>query len=139
MKAVDNDMIAVRGFLVAAVLLVAAVSAGTARAEKFKVAVVQTVVENTLEENSAKIERFIDEAKEHGCQLLVFPENALYWADSSIDSATKADIDAAVERIRNHADRADLCVVFGTSHKPNDSSQWCNKGLAFDSDGKTLI
>jgi len=132
-------MIAVRGFLVAAVLLVVAVSAGTARAQKLKVAVVQTVVENRLVENLAKIERFIDEAKEHGCQLLVFPENALYWADSSIDKATKADIDRAVERIRNHADRANICVVFGTSHKPSDSARWRNKGLVFDSDGKTLV
>ena len=86
MRTVDNDMIAVRGFLVAAVLLVAAVSASTARAQKLKVGVVQTVVENRLKKNLAKIERFIDEAKERGCRLVVFPENALYWADSSIDN-----------------------------------------------------
>ena len=129
MKTVDNDVITVRGFLVAAVLLVVAVSAGTASAQKLKVAVVQTVVENALEKNLAKIERFIDDAKEHGCRLAVFPENALYWADSSIDNATKADIDRAVERIRDHADRVDLCVVFGTSHKPSDSAKWRNKGL----------
>ena len=121
MKTAKDDVIAALRILVAVTLSVAAVSASTARAEKLKVAVVQTVVENRLEENLAKIERFIDEANEHGCRLAVFPENALYWADSSIDNATKADIDKAVERIRKHADRADTCVVFGTSHKPSDS------------------
>jgi len=132
-------VITVRKSLVSAALLVVGVFAITAQAQKLKVAVVQTVVENRLVDNLAKIERFIDKAKEHGCQLTVFPENALYWADSSIDNATKGDIDRAVERIRNHADRADICVVFGTSHKPSDDAEWRNKGFVFDSDGKTLI
>ena len=139
LKTVENDVITARKFLVAVALAVAAVSASTGRAAKLKVGVVQTVIENRLEENRAKIERFIDEAKEHGCRLVVFPENALYWADISTDKATKADIDRAVERIRNHADRADLCVVFGTSHKPSDGAKWRNKGFVFGSDGKTLI
>jgi predicted amidohydrolase len=138
-KTVENDVMTVRKFLVAVALVVAAVSSSTARAQKLKVGVVQTVIENRLEKNRAKIERFIDEAKEHGCRLVVFPENALYWADISTDKATKADIDRAVERIRNHADRADLCVVFGTSHKPSDGAKWRNKGFVFGSDGKTLI
>ena len=139
MKTVENDVIVVDKILVAVALLVVGLSASTARAQKLKVGVVQTVVENRLEKNLAKIERFIDEAKERGCRLVVFPENALYWADSSIDNATKADIDKAVEKIRNHADRADLCVVFGTSHKPSDGAKWRNKGFVFGADGKMLI
>ena len=79
----DNDVTTVDKFLVAVVLVVAAVSSSTARAQKLKVAVVQTVVETALERNLAKIGRFIDEAKEHGYRLVVFPENTLYWADSS--------------------------------------------------------
>ncbi|MHC4580308.1 MAG: nitrilase-related carbon-nitrogen hydrolase, partial [Planctomycetota bacterium] len=113
--------------------------ASTTPAEGLRVGVVQTVVENRFQENLAKIERFVDHAKEHGCQLVVFPENALYWAEGSIDNATKADIEEAVERIRNHADRADICVVFGTSHRPSDSARWRNRGFVFDSDGKTLV
>jgi len=79
-------VIVVDKILVAVALVVAAVCASTGRAEMLKVGVVQTVVENRLEKNRAKIERFIDEAKERRYRLVVFPENALYWADSSIDN-----------------------------------------------------
>ncbi|MHC4568361.1 MAG: nitrilase-related carbon-nitrogen hydrolase [Planctomycetota bacterium] len=110
-----------------------------ARANKITVGVAQTVIENTLEGNLAKILNFIDEASNRGCDLIILPENALYWADISTDSATKADIDAAIAQIAERADRADLCVAFGTSHKPAEGAKFRNRGYVFGPDGDMLV
>lgn len=110
-----------------------------ARSGKLKVAVAQTVIENTLEKNLAKMIRMVDDARARGCRLVVFPENALYWADISTDGATKADIDAAIQKIAERADRADICVVFGTSHKPSDDGKYRNRGYVFGPDGDMLV
>jgi len=112
---------------------------GQARSSKLKIAVAQTVIENTLEKNLAKMVRMIDDAGARGCRLAIFPENALYWADVSTDGATKEDIDAAIEKIAERAGRADLCVVFGTSHKPSDGAKYRNRGYVFGSDGDMLV
>jgi predicted amidohydrolase len=130
-------MIIIRNCLIA--VAAAATFAGTAYAKKITVGVVQSVNENTLDKNRAKIIRFIDRAKSRRCQLVIFPENALYSADISVDNPTKADIDAAIEQIGQRADLADVCVVFGTSHKPADNAQYRNKGIVFDSDGNRLL
>ncbi len=112
---------------------------GQARSSKLKIAVAQTVIENTLEKNLAKMVRMIDDAGARGCRLAIFPENALYWADVSTDGATKEDIDAAIDKIAERAGRADLCVVFGTSHKPSDGAKYRNRGYVFGSDGDMLV
>jgi len=106
---------------------------------KLKVAVAQTVIETTLENNLAKIIRLIDQAEANGCRLAVFPENALYWADISTDDTTKADIDSAIRQIANHADKANLYVAFGTSHKPSDGGSYRNRGYVLGPDGEILI
>ncbi|UCE46413.1 MAG: carbon-nitrogen hydrolase family protein, partial [Phycisphaerales bacterium] len=118
---------------------VALVSFGTASAEKLVVGVAQTAIENTLDRNLAKVERLIDEAKGRGCRLVVFPENALYWADISTDDAMKADVDAAIGQIAKHADRANLYVVFGASHKSADDGSYRNGGYVLGPDGDMLI
>ncbi len=132
-------MIIVRKCLISIALLAAGAVATEAYAKKITVGVVQSVNENTLEKNRAKIIRFIDRAKSRRCQLVIFPENALYQADISVDNPTKADIDAAIEQIGRRADLADVCVVFGTSHKPTDNAEYRNKGIVFDPDGNRLL
>ena len=77
MRNVENNVITARKFLVAVALVVAAVSASTAPAQKLKVGMVQTVIENRLEKNRAKIERFIDEAGKEKADIVVFPELAV--------------------------------------------------------------
>lgn len=108
-------------------------------AGKLKVAVAQTVIETTLRSNLTKIVLLIGQAGANGCQLVIFPENALYWADISTDSATKADIDTAIRRIAETADQYDLYVVFGTAHKPADNAGFRNAAYLLGPDGSTLI
>ncbi len=134
----ENRVVILQRCLIGATLAVAAVTASTASAGKLVVGVAQTVIEKTLDENLAKVVRFIDEAKDRGCQLVILPENALYWADASTDNATKAEIDAAIEHIAKRADRTDLFVVFGTSHKSADGAKYRNRGFVFDPEGKML-
>ncbi len=108
-------------------------------ASKITVGLAQTVIDDTLNENLGKMLRFIDEAAARRCDLVIFPESALYQADIAADDATKADIDAAIEQIAVRADRSDLCVVFGTSHKPADGAMYRNRGYVIGPDGKVLI
>jgi predicted amidohydrolase len=70
--------------------------------------------------------------------LVIFPENALYQADISVDDAKTADIDAAIEQIRKRADKANLFVVFGTSHKPPGGTKYRNRGYVFGPDGNIV-
>ena len=109
------------------------------RTEKLKVAVAQTVIETTLENNLAKIISLIDQAGADGCQLVIFPENALYWADISTDNATKADIDTAIRRIAEAADLSNIYVIFGTANKSAENAQFRNAAYLMGPDGSTLI
>lgn len=132
-------MAGVHKYLFALVLLAAGVTTTETYAKKLTVGVVQTVIENTLEKNRTKLISFIDQAKRRRCQLVIFPENALYWADIAIDNPTKADIDSAIEQIKQHAVMADLFVVFGTSYKPTDNAKYHNKGIVIDPKGNMLL
>ena len=51
---------------------------------------VQTVIEDTLEKNRI---RFIDEAKEQGCQLVIFPEGALFWPEDAVHKPVRAELE----------------------------------------------
>ena len=139
LKSMEMNIVILRKHLAAVVLLVLWIMGGMAPAKKLVVGVAQTVIENSLEKNQTKILRFVDEAKSRGCQLVIFPENALYWPDTSIDKATKADIDATIDKIGKHTDRANLYVVFGTAHKPDDSATYRNRGFVLGPNGKMLI
>ena len=107
--------------VVAAALSLMAVVTSTASAKTLKAGVVQTVIEDTLEKNLDKLIHFIDQAKREGCQLVVFPENALYWADHSVDDPTKADIDRALDRIGRRAEIGEQARALGyaASGHPN--------------------
>ncbi len=132
-------MLGAHKYLFAIVLLAAGAISTETYATKLTIGVVQTVIENTLDQNRTKLIRFIDRAKSSRCQLVIFPENALYWADIAIDNPTKADIDTAIEQIKRHADMANLYVVFGTSHKPANNAKYHNKSIVFDPEGNMLL
>lgn len=132
-------MIIVRKCLIAIALVAVGTLASTARAEKITVGIVQTVIENTLDQNRTKLIGFVDEAKDKGCQLVVFPEGALYWADISVDNPTKVDIDAAIEQIGRRAHRTGVWVIFGTSYKLTDDGKYHNRGVVYDPNGNRVL
>jgi len=132
-------MITVHKCLIAVALLAAGIFASPAHAEKITVGIVQTVIENTLDQNRTKLIRFVDKAKAMGCQLVIFPEGALYWAVISVDNPTKADIDAAIEQIGQRARRAGVWVIFGTSYKITDSGKYRNRGVVYNPDGNRVL
>ena len=115
LKSMEMNIVILRKHLAAVVLLVLWIMGGMAPAKKLVVGVAQTVIENTLDKNQTKILRFIDEAKSRGCQLVIFPENALYWPEISIDKATKADIDAAIDTDAKCQMASALRIVIKTS------------------------
>ncbi|MHC4398482.1 MAG: carbon-nitrogen hydrolase family protein [Planctomycetota bacterium] len=125
--------------LAALALLAAGALATEARAKKLTVGVVQTVIENRLDANRAKLLRFLDEAKARGCQLVVFPEGALWWADVAVDNPTRADLDAAIAELGDAARRAGVYVVFGVSYKRTDRGNYRNWGAVFDPRGRRLV
>ena len=125
--------------LVAITLFAVANVAVEAHATKITVGVVQTVIADTLDKNRVKLIRLIDEAKAAGCELVIFPEGALYWADIAGDKPTKADLDAAIEQIGKRSRRAGVYVVFGTSYKLTDGGKYHNQGVVYDPNGKRLV
>lgn len=132
-------MISVRKRFLAMALAAAGAVAAEAHAKKITVGVVQTVIEDTLEKNRAKLVRFVDRAKRKGCQLVIFPEGALYWDDIAVDHPTKADLDAAIEQIGQRARRAGLYVIFGVSYKFRDGGKYYNHGVVYDPDGNRRL
>jgi len=120
-------------------LLLAAVMAQAACAESIKVAVVQTVIENTLNENRDKLLDFIGQAKSEGCRLVVFPEGALYWPEIATDSPTKNDIDAAMAQIGEEARSEKIYVIFGTGYRPTETGSYNNRGVVYDPNGSRLV
>jgi predicted amidohydrolase len=120
--------------LVATVLI-----APDVHAKKIKVAVVQTVIENTLGQNRAKLIRFIGKAKVKGCQLVIFPECALYWPEIVVDNPARDDIDAAITQIGEKARSEKIYVIFGTGHRLKKTGSYNNKGVVYDPNGGRLI
>lgn len=120
-------------------LMIATASVTGTQAQTLRVAVVQTVIEDTLDKNRAKLTRFIDQAKESGCQLVVFPESALHWPDIAVDEPTKAQIDSSIEQIGQRARSAGVYVVFGTSYRAKEGGQYQNRGAVYGPDGSRII
>ena len=110
-----------------------------ADAARLKVAVVQTVIEDTLQENCEKLLRFIDQAQEAGCRLTIFPEGALYYSEIATEHPTKADLDSAIERIGKRARRAGMTVVFGTEYKSTEDGKYQNRGVVYDPSGARRV
>ncbi len=132
-------MISLRKCFIAIIIVSMCSLTGTVRGKKLTVGIVQTVIENTLEQNRNKLIRFVDEAKVQGCQLAILPEGALYWADIAIDKPTKAEFDVAIEQIGQRARQAGIWVIFGTSYKLTDNGEYHNRGVVYNPDGKRVL
>jgi predicted amidohydrolase len=117
---------------------VAAAVPDASKKKTLRVAVVQTVIEGSLDANRKRIIGFIRKAKEAGCQLAVFPEDALFWPDITDEKPTKARLDRAIGQIRTAARDAGVCVVFGSAYKTADSRPFQNRAYALGPDGRTL-
>ena len=90
-------------------LIVASVQAVNAQAPAgtLTVGAVQIGLEPTLEASRDKILRFVGEAKDRGCRVVVFPETSLFWPPQT----PKAEIDAAAEVVRKAVDAADVYAL----------------------------
>lgn len=108
-------------------------------ARKMRVAVVQSVIENNLDQNRDKILNFIPQAKAEGCEVVIFPESSLYWSEISVDAPKKADIDAAIHQIGQKARSEGIYVIFGSQNKYTDDGAYHNLGIVYDADGKCLV
>ncbi|MDT8300829.1 MAG: nitrilase-related carbon-nitrogen hydrolase [Sedimentisphaerales bacterium] len=126
-------------YLLVFTMVAIAVIATDVHAKKIKVAVVQTVIENTLDRNLAKLLRFIGQAKTRGCQIVIFPECALYWPEISVDNPTKNDFDVAITKIAEKARSEKIYVIFGTGYKLKKTGSLNNKGLVYDPNGSRLV
>jgi hypothetical protein len=120
-------------------LLVASFMIQTTSAKAIKIGVAQTVIEATLRKNCEKICSLIDQAKSAGCQLVVFPEGALYWSDIAVHRPTKSQLDAAISEIGRKADSENVHVIFGVGYRYSDQGQYRNRGAVCSPDGRRIL
>lgn len=121
------------------VLLLVGLMAETAFARTIKIGVVQTVIEPTLQKNRDKICSFIDQAGSLGCQVVIFPEGALYWSDIASHKPTRAQLDSAIAQIGQTADAEDIYAIFGVGYRETDAGPYTNRGVVFDPDGRKIL
>ncbi|MFC1635931.1 carbon-nitrogen hydrolase family protein [Planctomycetota bacterium] len=123
----------------AVMLLFSSMSSQAVLSESIKVGIVQTVIEDSLEKNCNKLLNFIDRAKVEGCQIVIFPEGALYWSDVAVENPTRADLDRAIARIGRKADSKDIYVVFGVGYRMTNTGPYLNRGVVYDPNGQRLL
>ena len=128
-----------RNHCLAVMLLVTGVTNQAVFAESIKVGIVQTVIESSLENNCRKLLSFIDRAKATKCQIVIFPEGALYWPEIAVDSPTRADLDRAIARIGRQADSDNIYVAFGTGYKLTNTGPYHNRAVVYDPNGQKLL
>ncbi|MBC8872279.1 MAG: hypothetical protein H8E44_22845 [Planctomycetes bacterium] len=121
-------------FLCIAALLTVGVLVPETSAKSLKVAVVQTFIEPRLEDNLAKVLRFIDRAKTEQCRLVILPEHVLLPFEAP-DKPTKAELDAAFEQIRRRAQSTKLCVVFSDGYRRKEGGAYQTHGIVYSEDG----
>ena len=121
------------------ILFFAGVTPQAAYAENLKVGVVQTEIENSLSKNCDKIIDFIERAKNKGCQLVIFPEGALYWSDIAVEKPTRAELDVVIERIGAKARSQRIYVLFGVGYRTSNSAAYRNKAVVYDPEGNRLL
>jgi len=123
----------------AVMLLVTGVISQAVSAESIKVGIVQTVIESSLEKNCDKLLSFINRAKAKRCQIVIFPEGALYWPEIAVDSPTRADLDRAIAQIGRQADSNNIYVAFGTGYKLSNTGPYHNRAVVYDPNGQRIL
>ena len=132
-------MLTMRSRCLVILLLLTSVMAQAAFGKSVKVAVVQTLIENTLSKNRDKLLGFISQAKTEGCHLVIFPEGALYWSGIAVDNPSKDDIDATITQIGKKARSEKIYVIFGTGYKQARTGPYHNRGVVYDPNGNRLV
>jgi predicted amidohydrolase len=120
-------------------LLFVALCAQTAFAGTIKIGIAQTVIEPTLQKNCEKLCSFIDHAGSMGCQVVIFPEGALYWSDIATHKPTKAQLDSAIAQIGQRADAENVYAIFGVGYRETNAEPYTNRGIVFDPDGHRVL
>jgi predicted amidohydrolase len=128
-----------RYFCLAVILLITCVECQDAFSESIKVGVAQTVIEDSLEKNCTKLLSFIDQAKTKECQIVIFPEEALYWPEIARDNPTRAEFDRALAQISRKASSDNIYVAFGTGYKTADKGPYHNKAVIYDPNGQRIL
>jgi len=123
----------------AIMFLLTGVTAQAVSGKSITVGVVQTVIEDTLNKNRDKLLNFIGKAKTEGCQVVVFPEGALYWPDIAAHTPTKAELDSTMAQLGKKADSESVYVVFGVGYRKSESEPYCNRGVVYDPGGNRLL
>jgi len=119
--------------------LLMGISSQATLSESIKVGVVQTVIEDSLEKNCNRLLNFINRANAKRCQIVIFPEGALYWPEIAVDNPTRADHDRAIAQIGRQADSDDIYVIFGVGYKTTDTGPYLNRAVAYDPKGRRLL
>src|SRR5262245_18278027 len=101
---------------------------------KLTIGMAQLGLEPTLDASRDKIVRFIREAKDRGCRVVVFPETALYWPPST----PIAEIDAAAELLRQTVDANDVYALIGGVYKRNETEKPFERLLVIDQEGRVV-
>lgn len=121
------------------VLLLASLYVQPVAAKTIKIGVAQTVIEARLEQNQEKLCDFIDQAKRQNCQVVIFPEGALYWSDVAAHEPTQAELDAAMAQIGRKAASENIYVVFGIGYRQTSQGRYHNRGAVYDPDGHRVL
>lgn len=117
-----------------AITAVCATASATDQPKTLKIGVAQVALESTLVANRDKIVTLIQQAKDRGCRVVVFPETALYCPQ---DTPT-AEIDAAVEMLRQTVDASDLYALIGGLHQRDGKEKPFERLLVIGPDGTVL-
>jgi len=128
-------MKAFAAFALAFLILRPPIAPGQVPKGAWKVGIAQIRVEERMSENQAKILRFLRQATEESCRVVVFPESAL----SGASNAGAADLDRALAEIRKAAASANVYVILAgksDSTPPGRSRNWM---AAIDPSGKDLL
>lgn len=121
------------------ILLVINLTNDVVFSKSIKVGVAQTVIEDSLQKNCNKLLGFIDQAKTEKCQIVIFPEEALYWPEIAVDNPSRADFDKAITQISRKAELDNIYVAFGTGYKMTDTGPYQNKAIVYDPNGQRIL
>jgi predicted amidohydrolase len=126
-----------RTTLAQGLLLAAAVLTGGAepiRPATLTVGVVQMALELDLTANRDKMLRFVRQAHDRGCRVIVFPETAL----SAPPETPRADRDAAIDALRTAAANHEVYVIFCVKYRRDDKELPFERLLVIDPQGKVV-
>jgi predicted amidohydrolase len=106
-----------------------------------KVAIIQMQSSSQLESNLNKMKKFIEEAKSHGADLIVFPEMSYFTGKKEQVMSHLDKFGDCVRSFQSWAKEFGVFLVPGTLREPvsNGGEKYFNTLLCFDPQGKTIV